>query len=272
MLTSSTPQDNVGNVAAGANLTLTFSEDVLAGSGHITLINDSNGSLIKIINITDSSQVSISGNTVTVNPTTDLAAGANYHVQIDSGALHDAAGNDYAGISTSTGLNFTTVSAGMGDSSVVVFDLTTGQSSDHNGRVFDANTAYTIYIQVSSNYSPLAWLDSNEKWSGAENLGQDDKIVLVGTGSAVQGSRGGSVMGMNASGNAVNWLAGFSTSFTAYNAAGVDNNGQFSRGIYSADLWNGSWAQNPNWNHSTAQAYMPAMPTGVLTSQGLAMP
>ncbi|MFY9993694.1 MAG: cadherin domain-containing protein, partial [Leclercia sp.] len=272
VLTSSTPQDNVGSVATGANLTLTFSENVLAGSGHITLINDSNGSLNKVIDITDSSQVSISGNTVTVNPTTDLAAGANYHVQIDSGALHDAAGNDYAGISTSTGLNFTTVSAGMGDPSTVVFDLTTGQSSDHNGRVFDANTAYTIYIQVSSNYSPLVGLDNNEMWSGAQNLGIDDKIVLVGTGSDVKGGSGGVVMNMNHGGNSVNWLAGFSTSFTAYNAASVDPNGQFYRGAYNADLWTGNWAANPNGDNTFAQAYMPAMPTGVLTSQGLAMP
>jgi hypothetical protein len=95
---------------------------------------------------------------VTVNPTTDLAAGANYHVQIDSTALHDAAGNNYAGISTSTGLNFTTASASVGDPSIVVFDLTTGQSSEHNGRVFDANTAYTIYIKVNSTYSPLVGL------------------------------------------------------------------------------------------------------------------
>ncbi|MDY0924505.1 cadherin domain-containing protein, partial [Leclercia sp. CFBP8987] len=272
MLTSSTPQDNGGSVATGANLTLTFSEDVQAGSGHITLVNESNSSLNKVIDITDSSQVSISGNTVTVNPTTDLAAGANYHVQIDSTALHDTAGNDYAGISTSTGLNFTTVSAGMGDPSIVVFDLTTGQSSDHNGRVFDANTAYTIYIQVNSNYGSLAGLDSNEMWSGAQNLSQDDKIVLVGTGSDVRGQYGDPVMNMNHGGNAVNWLAGFSTSFSAYNAAGVDANGQFYRGGYSADLWTGSWAQNPNGDSSFAQAYLPAMPAGLLTSQGLALP
>ncbi len=272
VLTSSTPQDNGGSVATGANLTLTFSEDVLAGSGHITLVNESNSSQNKVIDITDSSQISISGNTVTIDPTTDLAAGANYHVQIDSTALHDTAGNDYAGISTSTGLNFTTVSAGMGDPSIVVFDLTTGQSSDHNGRVFDANTAYTIYIQVNSTYSSLAGLDSNEMWSGAQNLGLDDKIVLVGTGSDVRGQYGDPVMDMHHGGNAVNWLAGFSMTFSSYNVAGVDANGQFTRGGGNVDLWNGNWTVNPNGDNTFAQAYLPAMPAGILTSQGLAMP
>jgi len=273
VLTSSTPQDNGGSIATGANLTLTFSEDVLAGSGHITLVNESDSSQNKVIDITDSSQVSISGNTVTIDPTTDLAAGANYHVQIDSTALHDTAGNDYAGISSSTGLNFTTVSASTVDPSIVVFDLTTGQSSDHNGRVFDANTAYTIYIQVNSSYnSTLAGLDSNEMWSGAQNLGADDKIVLVGTGSDVQGRYGDPVMTMRHGGNSVNWLAGFSISFSSYNVAGVDASGKFSRDGNNVDLWNGTWTVNPNEDNGFAQAYLQAMPAGVLTSQGLAMP
>ena len=270
VLSSSTPQDNGSSVATGSNLTLTLSENVQAGSGHITLVNDGNSSLNKVIDITDSSQVSISGHTVTVNPTTDLAAGANYHVQIDSTALHDAAGNNYAGISTSTGLNFTTASASVGDPSIVVFDLTTGQSSEHNGRVFDANTAYTIYIKVNSTYSPLVGLDSNEMWSGAQNLGTDDKIVLVGTGSDVKGSHGDAVMAMNHGGNSVNWVAGFSS--TLSNVAGVAANGQFARGGNNADLWNGTWAANPNADNSFAQAYLQAMPAGVLTSQGLAIP
>ncbi len=271
VLTSSTPQDNGGSIATGANLTLTFSEDVLAGSGHITLVNESDSSQNKVIDITDSSQVSISGNTVTIDPTTDLAAGANYHVQIDSTALHDTAGNDYAGISSSTGLNFTTVSASTADPSIVVFDLTTGQSSDHNGRVFDANTAYTIYIRVNSDSHSLVGLDSNEMWSGAQNLGIDDKIVLVGTGSEVKGDFGNAVSGMRG-GNSINWLAGSSISFSSYNVAGVDASGKFYRDGNNVDLWNGSWAANPNQDNGFAQAYLQAMPAGVLTSQGLAMP
>lgn len=272
VLTSSTPQDNGGSIATGANLTLTFSEDVLAGSGHITLVNESDSSQNKVIDITDSSQVSISGNTVTIDPTTDLAAGANYHVQIDSTALHDTAGNDYAGISSSTGLNFTTVSASTADPSIVVFDLTTGQSSDHNGRVFDANTAYTIYIRVNSDSHSLVGLDSNEMWSGAQNLGADDKIVLVGTGSDVQGRYGDPVMTMKHGGNSVNWLAGPSISFSSYNVAGVDASGKFSRDGNNVDLWNGTWTVNPNADNGFAQAYLKEMPAGVLTSQGLAMP
>ena len=75
---------------------------------------------------------------------------------------------------------------------------------------------------------------------------------------------------MNHGGNSVNWVAGFSS--TLSNVAGVAANGQFARGGNNADLWNGTWAANPNADNSFAQAYLQAMPAGVLTSQGLAIP
>ena len=59
---------------------------------------------------------------------------------------------------------------------------------------------------------------------------------------------------------------------TLSNVAGVAANGQFARGGNNADLWNGTWAANPNADNSFAQAYLQAMPAGVLTSQGLAIP
>jgi transketolase len=48
-------------------------------------------------------------------------------------------------------------------------------------------------------------------WSGAQNLGTDDKIVLVGTGSDVKEAMATQVA-MNHGGNSVNWVAGFSSS------------------------------------------------------------
>ncbi|HAF51430.1 MAG TPA: hypothetical protein DCL03_02035 [Leclercia adecarboxylata] len=108
-------------------------------------------------------------------------------------------------------------------------------------------------------------------WSGAQNLGIDDKIVLVGTGSEVKGDFGNAVSGMRG-GNSINWLAGSSISFSSYNVAGVDASGKFYRDGNNVDLWNGSWAANPNQDNGFAQAYLQAMPAGVLTSQGLAMP
>jgi methionine-rich copper-binding protein CopC len=102
-LSSSSPADNASGIAVGSNIVLTFSEAVAAGTGNIVI---SNGTDTRTISVTDTSQVTISGSTVTVNPTADLQAGSTYNVQMASGVIKDATGNNYAGISDTTTLNF----------------------------------------------------------------------------------------------------------------------------------------------------------------------
>jgi methionine-rich copper-binding protein CopC len=105
-LVASTPADNASEVAIGSNIVLTFNETVQAGAGNI-VISDGAGDT-RTISINDVSQVTISGTTVTINPTADLNPIGNYNVQIASGVLQDAVGNAYAGIANSTTLNFAT--------------------------------------------------------------------------------------------------------------------------------------------------------------------
>ena len=73
VLTAATPADNATEVAAGNNIVLTFDEAVAAGTGNIVISNGAGDT--RTIAISDTSQVTISGNTVTINPTADLAAG-----------------------------------------------------------------------------------------------------------------------------------------------------------------------------------------------------
>lgn len=113
-LGSSSPADNAVGVALASNLVLSFSEPVQAGGGNIQILN-ANGSVARSIAVTDAAQVAISGNVVTIDPSTDLAAGAAYYVNIAAGVIKDLAGNAYAGISSSTALNFSTVSAAPTD-------------------------------------------------------------------------------------------------------------------------------------------------------------
>ncbi|MBF0158942.1 MAG: Ig-like domain-containing protein [Magnetococcales bacterium] len=102
-LSSSTPADNAATVAADANVVLVFSETVTAGAGNVVI---SSGSDSRTIAVTDSSQISISGATVTINPTASLNAGTTYSVQMAAGVLRDVAGNHYGGISDAATLNF----------------------------------------------------------------------------------------------------------------------------------------------------------------------
>ncbi len=108
VLIASTPADDDIAVAANGDIVLTFSEAVLAGVGSI-VISDGAGD-VRTIDIADATQVTISGNTVTINAAADFAAGVSYSVTFAAGVLRDAAGNDDAGLAGNM-LDFTTAPA-----------------------------------------------------------------------------------------------------------------------------------------------------------------
>lgn len=105
-LVSTSPADNASGVAPTANLQFVFSEPVTAGSGSITLYR-ANGSVDRTIAVSDTSQVNISGGTVTLNPANDLQTGVGYYVNVSKGGFRDSAGNEFAGVDGSTAFNFT---------------------------------------------------------------------------------------------------------------------------------------------------------------------
>ena len=98
ILSSTSPTDNATGVAAGANIVLTFNENVAAGSGNITLKKSSDNSTVQAMAV-GGANVSISGAVVTINPTANLASSQGYHVQVDATAIDDTSGNSFAGIS-----------------------------------------------------------------------------------------------------------------------------------------------------------------------------
>lgn len=104
-LASSNPADNATGVAVGSNIVLTFSENIAAGTGNIVISDGSSDT--RTIPIGDA-QVTISGSTLTINPTADLNSSTTYYVQVAATAVDDLAGNSYAGITDTTTLNFTT--------------------------------------------------------------------------------------------------------------------------------------------------------------------
>ncbi len=107
-LAGATPADNAALVATSSSLVLVFSEAVVAGSGNITIYTSA-GQAVQAIAVTDTSQVAIAGNKVTINPAKDLAAGTSYYINMAAGTFKDSSGNSYAGLSGSTAYNFSTV-------------------------------------------------------------------------------------------------------------------------------------------------------------------
>ena len=128
-LTSTSPLDDAAGVAVGSNLVLTFNESVQAGSGNIEIRKVSDNSVVKTIAVTDGTQVGFSGNQLTINPTTDLAAGTEYYVSMASGVVRDLANNNFAGISSSTTFNFTTASPPSDTTAPLLVSTTPGDNA-----------------------------------------------------------------------------------------------------------------------------------------------
>jgi hypothetical protein len=107
-LDSFTPADDATDVAVGADLVLTFSEAVEAGTGNFTVRDASDNSVVAQVAAADAAY---DGAQVTVDLPADLAEGTDYFVTIAQGTVQDAAGNAYAGITNATTFNFTTAGA-----------------------------------------------------------------------------------------------------------------------------------------------------------------
>ena len=84
-------------------------KSVKAGVGTIIVYaTTATGLYYKTIQVTDTSMVTFSSNTVTVNLDYDLFPGTDFYVLVDPGAIKDLAGHSFAGITSPTTLNFTT--------------------------------------------------------------------------------------------------------------------------------------------------------------------
>ncbi len=101
-VTSFTPDDNATQVSVLNNILITFSEPVTKGvTGTIAIHSGSAiGPLVASSDDATSEIVTVSGNTLIINPTHDLAHDTHYFVTLDAGSVVDIAGNHYAGTLT----------------------------------------------------------------------------------------------------------------------------------------------------------------------------
>ena len=108
-IASSTPADGATAVATDGNIEITFSENIVFGTGSIQVIDVTDGSNSFTIDAASpGTQASISGKVLTINPSSDLDDSSNYAIQIAATAIDDTNGKDFAGITNNTTLDFTT--------------------------------------------------------------------------------------------------------------------------------------------------------------------
>ncbi|UGQ47308.1 Ig-like domain-containing protein [Massilia endophytica] len=167
-LVSSTPEDDSFAVAPGGNLTLSFDELVKAGTGHIT-IDDGNGDL-RVIDINDASQVTVSGQNVVINPTANLKLGTAYQVSVDAGAIADLAGNAYAGTGADP-IDFRTI-----DAMTRIFDIQgAGHTSAYDGKLVNTRGVVTA---VDTTGTKGFWIQDPE---GDGNAATSDALFVYST-------------------------------------------------------------------------------------------
>ena len=77
---------NAGDpVRSAADGDVVYAGDQVPGFGNLVLVNTANAADNRTIAITDASQITISGNTLTINPSFDLQSSGAYSVQLAAG-------------------------------------------------------------------------------------------------------------------------------------------------------------------------------------------
>ena len=120
ILTSLSPVDNALGVTTSPTFTATFNENVVLGTGTISLFSG-NGVLAETFTL-PSSNISVTGPTVSIKPSMVLKDSTEYYITMDNTFIKDVAGNNYSGISSPTEWNFTTVPVQVSAGILTIFD------------------------------------------------------------------------------------------------------------------------------------------------------
>ena len=179
VLTGSVPANGAGAVAPGTTPVLSFSETVVAGTGLVTLYDVTADAVAETFDVvadagTGAGQVEISGSDVTIRPTVPLTEGSDYAIYVDPGALHDLAGNPFAGIAAPGAPSF---SVSAGTLAVIDTDFGPGFTS--------AEPALWNSIQANP-YSVTPEHRDTETWAAYPASVTDGGVVGVKSGNYPQ--------------------------------------------------------------------------------------
>ncbi len=127
------PADEATGVRVVSDVVLTFSELITRGSGSV-ILKTLAGEEIERFDVATSTRLVISGNTLTINPSANLAVDTRYGVEFSPGSIKDLAGNSYTG---TTSYNFATAPRlTVGDAIVSVYTGMYNRAPDQEGLSF----------------------------------------------------------------------------------------------------------------------------------------
>ncbi|GAL35945.1 flagellar hook-length control protein FliK [Vibrio maritimus] len=187
----SVPTDNAFGIASNSNLVLDFSESVELASGKTFAIYDlTNGAVLETYTASSttaatgssSGSATLSGDKLTINPSSNFSLGNRYAITVDSTTLQDPSGNVFAGIADYTTYNF----AVQPELKLTVADSNIAENSgsttytvsliDGNGNAYSADESITVEIALSG----TAASGSDYSISGLDGSNQ----ITIATGDA----------------------------------------------------------------------------------------
>ena len=166
------PGNGSESVEVGTNLVLTFSESITLGAGTIEIRKGlASGPIVESFNVSSSSQVTVSGNVLTINPTSNLSEGSQFHVILGAGVVKDSANNAFGG---SSSYSFSTAADAPANQAPVAADSLA--NATENGPVVtgqleasDANGDNLIFTQIVTGQSATGVqglsVNANGSWS-----------------------------------------------------------------------------------------------------------
>lgn len=151
LMTASVPALGATGVLRNVNIVLEFDETVQMQYGkQILLRNNTTSTSIETFSTNDTSRVTVSGNTLIIDPTSDLPANSLISLHtIESGFVEDLSGNDFWGWGSTTFFTFTTGStsdtvAPDATSTPDVVDGSDSGTSDTDNITSDATPTITV--------------------------------------------------------------------------------------------------------------------------------
>ena len=193
-VTTFSPADEATSVAIGSNIVLTFNEVIAKGAGNIVLKTTA-GAVVATYDAATSSNITISGSTLTINPTADLDNSTDYKVEFAAGSIKDLAGNSYAGTNI---YNFTTAAASTtipatGSKYYTTPLVKVGDSSTQfTADIYLADAAnvgsYGVELALSGNPANVTYTYTEAAISGFTALASEGGISGFSSSTTVGGS------------------------------------------------------------------------------------
>ncbi len=186
----STPNDDATDVATAADIVVDFDENIVAGTGNITVRDVTGASDFEVFNVALATATStptdgalgILNDKLYINPTSALAEQNDYSIRIDATAIDDASGNSFAGITDDVTFNFTSA-----DETDPTFN---SAGSTPNDDATDVATAADIVVDFDENIAAGTGNITVRDVTGASDFEVFNVALATATSTPADGALG----------------------------------------------------------------------------------